>query len=73
MAHGGGEAAAQGRGMRVALILAVLTVLEYFAAVGLAGSSVGLIAVMTPIAALKAWAIFVYFMHLPKVWQGEEE
>lgn len=73
MAHGGGEAAAQGRGMRVALILAVLTIIEYFAAVGLAGSSVGLIAVMTPIAALKAWAIFVYFMHLPKVWQGEEE
>lgn len=73
MAHGGGEATAQGRGMRVALILAVLTIIEYFAAVGLAGSAVGLIAVMTPIAALKAWAIFVYFMHLPKVWQGEEE
>ena len=72
MGHGN-EAAAQGRGMRVALILTVLTILEYFAAVGLQGSSVGLVAVMTPIAALKAWAIFVYFMHLPKVWNGEEE
>jgi len=59
--------------MRVALILTVLTILEYFAAVGLQGSSIGLLAVMTPIAALKAWAIFVYFMHLPKVWNGEEE
>ena len=73
MAHGGGEAAAQGRGMRVALMLTILTILEYFAAVALGNSAVGLIAVLTPIAVLKAWAIFVYFMHLPKVWQGEEE
>jgi heme/copper-type cytochrome/quinol oxidase subunit 4 len=73
MAHDAGEATEMGRGMRVALLLAVLTILEYVAAIALQASSIGLVAVLTPIALLKAWAIFMYFMHLAKVWRGEEE
>lgn len=72
MAHES-EATEQGRGLRVALILAVLTVLEYVVAVALQASPIALVATLTPIALLKAWAIFMYFMHLAKVWRGEEE
>ena len=73
MAHAESEAVEQGRGLRVILILAVLTVLEYLAAVALRGSSVGLLAVLAPIGVVKAWFIVMYFMHLGKVWNGEGE
>lgn len=67
----GGEAVAQRRGLMVFLALAVLTVVEYFIAVGL--DSVPLLVTLLALAAgAKCWAITVYFMHISKLWRGEE-
>lgn len=67
---GEGEAQAQMSGLQVIGILAVLTVVEYFIAVGF-DSSQALVLLLSPIALLKGWLILHYFMHLPKVWSGE--
>lgn len=67
------EAGAQARGVRVILLLAVLTLAEYGVAVGLAASTVALVVLLTAVALLKAWLIVVYFMHVTRVWQGEGE
>lgn len=65
------EAADQKRGLAVFLILAVLTVVEYFVAVGL--DNIVLLVVLLAAAALaKCWAIAVYFMHISRLWRGEE-
>ena len=68
-----GEAPAQARGMQVILLLAVLTLVEYGVALALRSSSVALVVLLTPIALVKAWVIAMYFMHVTRVWRGEEE
>jgi heme/copper-type cytochrome/quinol oxidase subunit 4 len=64
------EAQAQMSGLQVVGVLAVLTVVEYFIAIGF-DSSQALVLLLSPIALLKGWLILHYFMHLPKVWGGE--
>jgi hypothetical protein len=65
------ESADQRRGMNVFLVLAVLTVVEYVVAVSL--DSVPLLVTLLTAAALgKCWAIAVYFMHITRLWRGEE-
>lgn len=65
------EAADQKRGFTVFLILAVLTVVEYFIAVGL-DNIVLLVVLLSAAAIAKCWAIVVYFMHISRLWRGEE-
>ena len=68
------EAAAQSRGMRNMLLLVVLTLVEYLAAVEVQSSTLlVLVLVMTPIALLKGWVIVMAFMHFARVWRGEGE
>lgn len=64
------EAQAQMSGLQVVGVLAVLTIVEYFIAIGF-DSSQALVLLLSPIALLKGWLILHYFMHLPKVWGGE--
>ena len=65
-----GERASQARGLRVILVLAALTLVEYLVAVAVQ-SSAG-IWLLTPMALAKAWLIVTYFMHVARVWRGEE-
>jgi caa(3)-type oxidase subunit IV len=51
----------------VALVLAVLTVIEYFASIYL-GSTV----VLMLLALFKAVAVLNYFMHVSRLWRQEE-
>lgn len=77
MAHGSGtaqaarEATAQRRGLTVFVALAVLTVIEYFIAVSL-DSTQALVALLAVAAVAKCWAITQYFMHVYRLWRGEE-
>jgi cytochrome c oxidase subunit IV len=64
------EERAQGRGLRIIAILAVLTLVEYFIAVGVDARML-LVVLLSVVALLKAWLIVQYFMHLPKVWQPD--
>lgn len=68
-----GEGPEQARGLRVILLLAVLTLAEYGVAVALTASAVALVVLLTAVAVLKAWLIVMYFMHAARVWQGEGE
>lgn len=65
-----GERASQARGLRVILMLAALTLVEYVAAVAVQSSAS--IWLLTPLALAKAWLIVTYFMHVARVWRGEE-
>jgi cytochrome c oxidase subunit IV len=58
------------QGLTVAVILAVLTVLEYIFAVEVSNDHVRFagLAVTT---LLKTWAIVTYFMHFTRMWKGE--
>lgn len=65
------EAVQQRRGLMVFIALAVLTAVEYVIAVSL--DSVPLLVVLLALAAgAKCWAITVYFMHVTRLWRGEE-
>lgn len=65
------EAVQQRKGLMVFIALAVLTVVEYVIAVSL--DSTPLLVVMLALAAgAKCWAITVYFMHVTRLWRGEE-
>ena len=66
-----GEGAAQRRGLVVIALLAVLTAAEYVIAVAL-DSTVVLVTFLALAAGAKAWAITVYFMHVSRLWRGEE-
>lgn len=55
-------------GWIVGLILAVLTIIEYFVAVGVSRNLLWL----TVIGVAKAWLILKYFMHIDQLWSGEE-
>jgi len=57
-------------GLRIAALLAVLTIVEYIVAVSV-DSSQALVLFLVPVALVKAWVIIVYFMHVSKVWRGE--
>ena len=65
------EQVAQRRGLMVFLALAVLTVIEYIVAVSLDSVPV-LVTLLVIAAGAKCWAITVYFMHISKLWRGEE-
>lgn len=65
------ESADQKRGLNVFLILAVLTVGEFFIAISM-DNIVLLVALLTVVALGKCWAIAVYFMHISRLWRGEE-
>jgi hypothetical protein len=67
----GAEAADQKRGLTVFVILAVLTIAEYFIAVSL-DNIVLLVVLLSAMAIGKCWAIAVYFMHISRLWRGEE-
>ncbi len=60
----------QRRGLNAIIVLAVLTILEYFVAVGLDSASM-IVLLLSVVALLKAVVILEYFMHLSKVWRGE--
>jgi len=69
--HEVAERREQRRGLSVFLVLAVLTAVEYVVAVGL--DSIPLLIVLLSAAAVgKCWAIVVYFMHIGRLWRGEE-
>jgi hypothetical protein len=62
------RAAAYRASATVALVLGVLTVIEYFAAVYLHGTVV----VLMLLALFKAVAVLNYFMHVSRLWRQEE-
>ncbi len=64
--------AEHGRGLVVIVILALLTIFEFVVALAI-NDTVGLIAGLTPFALTKAGLIFWYFMHVQKLWLGEED
>lgn len=68
-ANGQQEKQRMGRGTRTIVGLAVLTALEFLAAVGL---TTGLLAVLAAIAIAKTWLILDYFMHVRHLWRSEE-
>jgi hypothetical protein len=61
------RAAAYRASVTVGLVLAILTVLEYFAAIYM-GSTV----VLMLLALFKAVAVLNYFMHVSRLWRQEE-
>lgn len=70
-AHEPREADAQHRGLTAFVALAVLTLAEYIVAVSL--DSIPLLVTLLAVAALgKCWAITYYFMHVYRLWRGEE-
>jgi heme/copper-type cytochrome/quinol oxidase subunit 4 len=60
------------RGVYVIVILSILTILEFVVAITV-DSSLWLVIGLTPFALLKAGFIFYFFMHVYKVWRGEEQ
>jgi hypothetical protein len=60
------------RGIYVIVILAILTILEFVVAIAV-DSSLWLVIGLTPFALLKAGFILYFFMHVYKVWRGEEQ
>lgn len=65
------EAADQKRGLIVFLALGLLTGVEYVVAVSL-DSKVALVLLLSAAAVGKCWAITLYFMHVYRLWRGEE-
>lgn len=65
------EAAAQKRGLTVFLALGILTGAEYAVAVSL-DSTAALVMLLAATAVAKCWAIAQYFMHVYRLWRGEE-
>lgn len=68
--HISAESRAQGRGLIVIAVLAVLTIVEYLVAISLE-SPAALVALLALAAVAKAWLIMVEFMHLPKLWRAD--
>ncbi|MDP6606039.1 MAG: cytochrome C oxidase subunit IV family protein [Dehalococcoidia bacterium] len=65
-----GESKAQGIGLWVIALLAVLTAIEFVVYAAL-DSTAALILLLGPIALAKAWLIVTYFMHASRLWQSE--
>ncbi len=68
--HAANEAKAQGTGLRIIAILAVLTLVEYFIAIGIPKGAM-LVTLLSVAAVAKTWLILQYFMHLPKLWNPD--
>ncbi len=62
------RAAAYRRSAIVALVLAVLTIIEYYAAIYLEST-----VVLFLLALFKAVAVLNYFMHVSRLWTQQEE
>ena len=60
------------RGLFIITLLGVLTILEFAVALAI-NDSLGLILGLTPFALVKAWLVVHYFMHVYKLWRGEED
>ncbi len=60
------------KGLIVIALLALLTVLEFVVAIAI-DDSLGLVLALTPFALIKAGLIFWFFMHVYKLWKGEED
>lgn len=71
LTHAAREAVAQRRGLTVFVVLAVLTGVEYVVAVSLDTVPV-LVTLLAAAAVAKCWAITLYFMHVYRLWRGEE-
>lgn len=61
------QAAAFRLSITVALVLAILTIIEYFAAIYMPST-----VVLFLIALFKAVAVLNYFMHVSRLWRQEE-
>lgn len=59
------------KGFAVAIILAIVTVAEYYFAIGLANDQARF-AGLALAAVVKAVFIAVYFMHISRLWRAEE-
>ena len=62
------RSAAYLRSTIVAVVLAVLTIVEYFVATSLGASAV----LLMLLALFKAIAVIVYYMHVSRLWTQEE-
>lgn len=60
------------KGVIVMAVLALLTILEFVVAIVI-DDSLGLVLALTPFALVKAGLIFWFFMHVYKLWKGEED
>ena len=60
------------KGLFVIGLLALLTILEFVVAIVL-DDPLALVIGLTPFALAKAWFIIHYFMHVYKLWRGEED
>ncbi len=69
---GHSEQREQSRGFLVFVMLAILTILEFVVAIAV-DDSFWLVIGLTPFALVKAALIFYVFMHVYKLWRGEEE
>ena len=56
----------------VGIVLAVLTVIEYFAAIYMAEAGMDSTVVLFLLALFKAVAVVNYFMHVSRLWRHEE-
>ena len=66
------RAAAYRSTITVGLVLAILTIVEYFAAVYMAEMHIDSTAVLFLLALFKAVAVLNYFMHVSRLWRQEE-
>lgn len=66
------EAAAQARGLVAMAVLAVLTIAEFIVAIGLDSATL-IVVLLVVMGVAKAWIIVRTFMHVSKLWRGEEE
>ena len=62
----------QRRGLVAIVVLAVLTAVEYVIAIGIDPMNV-VVTLLAVIGIAKAVVILEYFMHLSRLWRGEED
>lgn len=62
----------QRRGLVAIVVLAVLTAVEYAIAIGIEPMNV-VVTLLAVIGIAKAVVILEYFMHLSRLWRGEED
>jgi caa(3)-type oxidase subunit IV len=66
------RAAAYRSSITVGIVLAILTIVEYFAAVYMAELGMDSTVVLFLLALFKAVAVVNYFMHVSRLWRQEE-
>ena len=67
-----GEASAQARGFVAMVILAVLTIVEFIVAIDIDSTTL-VVVLLSVMGVAKAVIIVRTFMHVSKLWRGEEE